>query len=154
MWAHYAENHTGVCLGIEIVEEDKIRKMVYEPERLKSLFDASKSNADANEESLLKVLTTKYTQWEYEDEWRAFANLDDCDARTGLYYVDFGPTVLLREIIVGARCTKPVGEFAKLVKASGKVLEPVTIMKARPAFKTFTMIPQKLVTALTVKPSR
>ena len=154
MWAHYAESHTGVCLGIEVIEEGKIRKMVYEPERLMGLFDASKPNAGADEESLLKVLTTKYKQWEYEDEWRAFANLDDRDARTGLYYVDFGPTVLLREIIVGARCTKPVGEFAKLVKATRKVLKPVTITKARPAFKTFTMVPQKLVTPITVKPSR
>jgi hypothetical protein len=34
MWAHYAASHTGVCFGIDIIEEDKIRKMVYEPERL------------------------------------------------------------------------------------------------------------------------
>lgn len=154
MWAHYAASHTGVCLGIDIVEKDKIRKMVYEPERLKGLFDLTKPNGGANEETLLAVLTTKYKQWEYEDEWRAFAGLDDCDAKTGLYYVDFGPTILLREIIVGARCTKPVGQFAKLVKASGKVLKPVTIVKARPAFRTFTMVRQRRVTPITIKPSR
>lgn len=153
MWAHYAENHTGVCLGIDIVEEDKIRKMVYEPERLTGLFDASKPMAGANEDTLLKVLTTKYKQWEYESEWRVFANLDECDARTGLHYVDFGPTVVLREIIVGARCPKPIGQFAKLVKASGKVLSPVTICKARPAFQTFTMVRQNRVAPITVHPS-
>lgn len=154
MWAHYAESHTGVCLGLDVTEPDKIRKMVYEPERLKGLFDASKPNAGADEETLLKVLTTKYKQWEYEDEHRVFANLDDMDAKTGHYYVDFGPTFMLREIIVGARCKKPVGELAKLVKGSGKVLKPVTIMKARPAFQTFTMVPQKRVTPLTVNPTR
>ena len=154
MWAHYAANHSGVCLGVDIVEEDKIRKVVYEPERLKSLFDSSRPNAGADEESLMKVLTTKYKQWEYEDERRVFANLDDCDARTGLYYVDFGPTVVLREIVLGARCTRPVGEFARLVTASRRVLKPVTIFKARPAFETFTMVRQKLVTPITIKPSR
>lgn len=154
MWAHYAESHAGVCLGIDVTEEDKIRKMVYEPERLKGLFEASKPNAGADEESLLKVLTTKYKQWEYEDEWRIFANLDDRDPRTGMYYVDFGPTMFLREIIVGARCAKPVGELAKLVRASGKALKPVSIFKARPAFKTFTMVSQKRVTPVTVRPSR
>lgn len=154
MWAHYAEGHTGVCLGIDIVEGDKIRKMVYEPERLKGLFDASKPNAGANMETLLTVLTTKYKQWEYEDEWRAFADLDDRDAKSGLYYVDFGPDMVLREIIVGARCTKPVGEFAKLVKASNKVLKSVTIIKARPAFQTFTMVRQRRVTTITVTPGR
>jgi hypothetical protein len=154
MWAHYAESHKGVCLGFDILEEEKIQKMVYEPDRLKGLFDVAKPNAGANEETLLKVLTTKFKQWEYENEWRVFANLDDRDAKTGLYYVDFGPNVVLREIIVGARCSKPVGDFAKLVKASGKVIKPVTVIKARPAFQTFTMTPQKGVKALTVKPSR
>jgi hypothetical protein len=48
MWAHYAEGYSGVCFGIDIVEEDKIRKMVYEPERLKGLFDATRSNRPAS----------------------------------------------------------------------------------------------------------
>jgi hypothetical protein len=154
MWAHYAESHTGVCLGIDVVERETIREMVYEPARLRGLFDASKPNAGADEESILRILTTKYKQWEYEDEWRAFAYLNERDAKSGLYYVDFGPTMLLREIIVGARCKRPVGEFAKLVKASGKVLKQVTIIKARPAFETFTMVRQKLVAPITVRPSR
>ena len=154
MWAHYADNHSGVCLGFDILEEDKIQKMVYEPNRLRGLFDIAKPNDGANLEALRKVLTTKYKQWEYENEWRVLANLDDCDAKTGLYYVDLGPNVVLREIVVGARCTKPVGHFAKLVKASGKVTKAVTVIKARPAFETFTMIPQKKVKALTVKPHR
>lgn len=154
MWAHYAESHKGVCLGFDILEEDKIRKIVYEPDRLKDLFDVTKPNAGADKETLLKILTTKFKQWEYENEWRVFANLDDYDTKTGLYYVDFGPTVVLREIIVGARCSKPVGDFAKLVKASGKVIKPVTVIKARPDFQTFTITPQKSVKALSVKPSR
>lgn len=154
MWAHYAESHTGVCLGIDIVEEDTIRKMVYESERLKGLFVANKPIAGASEETLMKVLTTKYKQWEYENEWRAFATLEERDAQTGFYYVDFGPTVVLREIIVGSRCTKPVGAFAKLVKASGKVLKSVTIIKARPALQTFTMVRQMRVVPITVSPSQ
>lgn len=154
MWAHYAESHKGVCLGIDILEEDKIQKMVYEPDRLRGLFNEGKPNAGANQATLRTVLTTKFKQWEYENEWRVFANLDDRDAKTGLYYLDFGPNVVLREIIVGARCSKPVGDFAKLVKASGKVIKPVTVIKARPAFQTFSMTQQKRVKALTVKPIR
>lgn len=154
MWAHYAKGHTGVCLGIEVTEPDKIRKMVYEPERMQGLFDASKPNVGASADTLLKVLTTKYKQWEYEDEYRVFAGLDEKDETTGLYYVDFGPTFMLREIIVGTRCKKPVGELAKLVRASGKVLEPVIVLKARPAFRTFSIVCQKLVKPITVSPTR
>jgi hypothetical protein len=40
------------------------------------------------------------------------------------------------------------------VRASGKVLKPVTIIKARAAFETFTMVRQKLVKPITVQPTR
>jgi Protein of unknown function (DUF2971) len=154
MWAHYADAHTGVCLGIDVLEEEMIREVVYEPERLRDLFDATKPRAGATQATMFKVLTTKYAQWSYEEERRVFANLKDRDPVTGHYYVDFDSKVMLREVIVGARCPRSVGALAKLVKASGKVLKPVTVLKARPAFSTFTMVRQKLVKPITVPPTR
>lgn len=154
MWAHYADSHKGVCLGFDLLDEEKLQKMIYEPDRLKGLFDKTMPDSNVNEYTLMKVLTTKYKQWEYENEWRVFANLEDCDAKTGFYYVDLGPNFLLREVIVGANCAAPVHHLAKLVKESGKVLEPVTVIKARPAFQTFTMTVQKKVKTLVVKPAR
>src|SRR5262245_19701736 len=43
MWAHYADSHTGVCIGVDMLEEDKLFKVIYEPERLKGMFDHAKS---------------------------------------------------------------------------------------------------------------
>lgn len=154
MWAHYAKSHTGICLGIDVLEEDKLRKVIYEPDRLKGLFDGAKPLAGATEESLTKVLTTKFKQWEYEDEWRVFAKLDDRDPLTGLYYVDFAPTFTLREVIVGARCKRSVGSFAKLIKAAGKLHHPITIVKARPAFQAFEMVRQQRISPITVRPTK
>jgi len=154
MWAHYAQNHTGVCLGIDVIEEHKVRAVVYEDDRLQGLFDASKPLGGANHETLMRVLTTKYKQWAYEDERRVFVSRHDRDPATGHYYVDFGPTLILREVILGVRCQTPVGRLAKLVKSSGKVLKPVTVFKTRPAFQTFTMVRQKRISALTVLPLR
>ncbi len=153
MWAHYADGHKGVCLGIDVVEEDKIKKVFYASDRLEGLFDAAKPNAGATHATLLQVLTTKYKQWEYEEEHRVFAALDDRDPLTGHHYVDFDDKVVLREVIVGARCKKPVGEFAKVIRATGNALRPITIIKARAAFETFTMTRQKRVTPITVRPT-
>lgn len=147
MWAHYAQNHTGVCLGFD-VPDDKAKQMRYEPERLTGLIDPSKPLRGVTNDVLEAVVTTKYAQWSYEEEWRLFAKLQEKDPN-GFFYLPFGDTLVLREIIVGARCTKSVGSFRKLLEPVNK---SVTIIKARPAFDTFTMIRQKRVTAIAVLP--
>lgn len=148
MWAHYAENHTGVCLGFD-VPDDKPRKMVYEPERLKLLVDQAKPLRGITVDLLEQVVTTKYAQWAYEEEWRLFAKLEERDPVNDEFYLPFGPNFRLREIIVGARCPKSVGSFKKLL---GRVEQPITIIKARPAFESFTIVKQQRVTAITVNP--
>lgn len=37
MWAHYAENHTGVCLGLD-VPDGRSAKVCYEAERLQCIL--------------------------------------------------------------------------------------------------------------------
>ena len=148
MWAHYAKSHTGICLGFD-VPEDCPKKMIYEPERLKWAVDFAKPIRGVDHSLLEKVITTKYEQWAYEEEWRIFANLEDPDPLNGEYYLNFGPNLTLREIIVGANCQKSVGSFRKLV---GDVEQSVTIIKARPAFDTFSMVKQQRVKPIVVLP--
>ena len=40
MWGHYAKNHTGVCLGIEVPDQRPM-KVSYEPHRLQVLLEIS-----------------------------------------------------------------------------------------------------------------
>lgn len=150
MWAHYARSHTGVCLGFD-VPDDKPRKMVYEPERIKWAVELAKPLRGIDTQLLEKVVTTKYEQWAYEEEWRLFAKLEEPDQINGEYYLNFGPSLALREIIVGARCMCSVGSFKKLV---GDVEQSVEIFKARPAFETFTMVRQKKVSPIVVLPKQ
>jgi hypothetical protein len=146
MWAHYAQSHTGVCLGFD-VPDDKPREMVYQPERIKWAVDLTKPIRGVDSGLLEQVITTKYAQWAYEEEWRLFSKLTDPDPTNGEYYLDFGPDMTLREIIVGARCQNSVGSFKKLI---GVVEQSVKIIKARPAFETFTMVRQKNVVPIIV----
>lgn len=150
MWAHYAQSHTGVCLGFD-VPDDKPKQMVYEPERIKWAVDHAKPIRGIDANLLEKVITTKYTQWAYEEEWRLFAKLEDPDPTNGEYYLNFGPDLTLRQIIVGARCPNSVGSFKSLV---GDVEMSVEIIKARPAFETFTMVTQKNVSPIIVLPKK
>lgn len=150
MWAHYAQSHAGVCLGFD-VPDDKPKKVVYEQERVKWAVDLTKPIRGVDVDLLERVVTTKYAQWAYEEEWRLFAKLQEPDPRNGEYYLDFGADLTLREIIVGARCLSSVGSFKRLV---GKVEKSVEIIKARPAFETFTMVRQRKVSPIVVGPKQ
>lgn len=146
MWAHYGDKHYGVCLGLD-VRDDLAKQVQYEAERLKGLLDPSKPLLGLDEGKIEAVLLTKFRDWAYEREWRVFAGLDERD-RNGHYYVDFGPDMFLRSVILGARCTESVSNAANLV---GKVLKPVDIWKARASFSRFEITRQRRIPKLTVK---
>jgi hypothetical protein len=148
MWAHYADSHQGVCLGFDVPDEMP-RRIEYGRERVQYVIDPNKSVGGITEELLIKVLTTKYAEWSYEEEWRLFSKLKQPDPDNGEFYLPFGPELQLREIIVGVRCSAPVGSFRKLI---GRVDQSVTIVKARAAFETFSIVRQQKVTPITVNP--
>ena len=148
MWAHYAEKHNGLCLGFDL-SDDKgfVQKVRYRPHRLRNLLDSSKRLDGVDNAIIEEMLTTKYKGWSYEQEYRVFAELKD-QQTNGLYYFDFGPELMLREVILGARCKLSVGSVAKAV---GKPPHSVQVFKARPAFDSFQIVRQKRVTPLNIK---
>jgi hypothetical protein len=148
MWAHYGKNHTGVCLGIE-VSASRAMKVSYEPSRLKMLLDASKLETAVDEDIIRTVATTKFKEWEYEREWRLLEWLESPDPETGLHYLEFSPDFELREIILGARCERPMSAIREQVYCNtGKIV----MKKARPAFDTFRMVQQRQLTSITISP--
>lgn len=150
MWAHYADKHAGVCLGFE-VEEKLLSTVEYTDEKIDVEFGAHLPNHGLSEELLNKVLTTKSTAWESEQERRALAELKIPDPKSGLYYTDFGPQVQLRAVIIGYRCGWTT---AKVVDVLGQVAAPVRVWKARPAFGRFAMVEQHEVKPVTVRPPK
>jgi len=148
MWGHYARNHTGVCLGVE-VPDDRVVRMNYEPDRLEFLLEMSPLDAVVDQDAIKKVVTTKFKEWEYEREWRYLASLENKDEDTGLYYVYFSPHFELREIIVGARCERSLEDIRKQVFGNTAT---ITMIKARAAFGTFSIVRQKMQNLLTVSP--
>jgi hypothetical protein len=149
MWAHYAEKHTGIALGFDVLDK-LLTEIKYTERKISVPLGPHLPKMGLTEDLLNKVRMTKATDWSYEREYRVEAELKDKDPKTGLYYVDFGPQATLREIIIGHRCTLTAATIRPML---GTVTAPVRISKARPAFGRFEMVENKAVRAVTVKPT-
>ncbi len=73
MWSHYAVNHTGICIEYDFSKVDNmdVLPVCYSNERPQIPQDIS------DRERVFRVLLTKDSVWEYEDEWRLFTKADE-----------------------------------------------------------------------------
>lgn len=97
------------------------------------------------------MFCTKSREWAYEQEYRTVADLKVRDPVSGHFYVDFGPELQLREVILGARNQSPVGQLAKLFRQPEY---PVSVFKARAAFQEFAMVPNRRISPIKVRARR
>ncbi|WP_447835868.1 DUF2971 domain-containing protein [Aeromonas salmonicida] len=92
MWAHYANEHKGLCIGYEpdIIttsttnlpnELNKLHKINYDTSRFDPLSDYFDNRSAARwiNSVLKKMLTTKSDEWIYEKEHRYIHPITDCD---------------------------------------------------------------------------
>lgn len=129
-WAHYAERHTGLCLGFDI-EDSLLHKIDYVDKR----FQLPQIPQESDMERLLK---TKYSHWSYEQEHRLWAELKNKEE--GHYFKYFDGEFSLKQVIVGHKSNITRDE---LNTALGSLASECEAFKARPAFKTFDMVKQK-----------
>jgi hypothetical protein len=67
-----------------------------------------------------KLLSTKSEAWKYEKEWRVFLRLEEGSWNQGagrvLYFADFGPELMLQEVILGAASKTAVSEVSEATR--------------------------------------
>lgn len=86
MWAHYANNHCGMCVEYELLEFNKKLMftpvpIIYSEERVCfTSFNTSTVERDASE-LFIKSLTTKSLDWSYEKEWRIIRDDAACGSK-------------------------------------------------------------------------
>ncbi len=138
-WSHYAEKHRGLCLGFDIPDEH-LGIVNYSAKRF--AIDAQKllNPCDLDPKTATALLFTKYAHWRYENEVRVFAELNDVDPNSGLYFAEFSDKLKLTEVIVG-----PQSELAErdLMGALGELRDGVDVFKARLAFGSFNVVRQR-----------
>lgn len=80
MWAHYAGNHTGVCIGYDLTDFELGYEETYHPILYvrNSDFTEEINNIDNDERNKLKILEEPFLKksydWSYEKEWRILIN--------------------------------------------------------------------------------
>lgn len=136
-WSHYGANHTGVCLGFDI-PDSLLLKVRYASKRGNVDIQAVvNTGGPAEERMMLDALSTKYIHWRYENEQRLFVGLDhNTMTPAGLYFVDFGPSLVLRQVIVGAKSNITRAEVAEALSD----MQGVETYKARLAYQTFSVV--------------
>ena len=146
LWSHYADKHFGICLGFD-VDDELIKDVIYQKSKLKGPLDLKKPYGGLNQEQMQKILYTKFSDWKYEDEVRVMADLNDpepcaCPDNSNrlCYFFDFNSQLQLKEIIVGMRSKVTKTEIQKSLQDYHHNVE---IIKARLAFNTFCVVPNK-----------
>ena len=130
VWAHYARKHFGFCLGFDVPDE-VCKRIRYVSERLPFPTVPVLADADA-------LIFTKYANWQYEQEIRIWAALDEQE--DGLYFSKFSDQLRLVRVISGARC---VVSRQEIEHALGSLADDVALVKARAGFTKFEVVKDK-----------
>lgn len=78
MWSHYADDHKGVVIGFDSkVLSQNWFPVMYQDERIDIPFGAS-ADSEEYKQAVVNILSTKFTTWGYEDEYRFFVKFDQC----------------------------------------------------------------------------
>jgi hypothetical protein len=76
MWAHYANRHTGICIGLEWKKftSHPPHKVLYQDEMSLTEFNSSRFEWEVHPRA-----RTKTPDWSYEQEWRVFSSARNSD---------------------------------------------------------------------------
>ncbi len=144
MWAHYADNHKGLALGFDVLDEANFYEVSYRSDR-PSLADLGVSTLnELGDEYVIQLLSTKFEAWRHEVEHRIFVSLSAADPVTGFYFLDFAPVLRLAQVLVGDRSTLGRSHLGRVL---GDHHVNVECFKVRPAFKNFEIVEDKLQSA-------
>ena len=148
MWAHYAERHYGMCLGFD-VQDDLAEEVTYRDKRLEWKLDKHKPQFGLSNDDIRKILLTKFVDWKYERERRILLPLEGSGPDDkGLYFQPFNKQFVLREVLLGDRCTLKAKDIVPLI---GKPEQSVSVRKIRSGFGEFRMEYQGLVPEVVVR---
>ena len=83
MWAHYANNHKGICVEYELLEINK--QLHFSPipvlysDKRADFFTFNQDTIDADTTRIfIESITSKSSDWNYEKEWRIIRDDSAC----------------------------------------------------------------------------
>lgn len=139
-WAHYADKHHGLCLGFDIPDE-KLDPVIYREKLTEPSDELLRREEDQRWQHFKQVISTKYLHWQYENEVRVYVDLrGETPDGEGRHFTNFSDEIALKEVIVGHRSTLTRDDIQAAV---GDGAHHVSLCKARLAFKSYSVVPQR-----------
>lgn len=144
MWAHYGANHTGVCLGYDLLE---LRKLVKNQNKETMFLLTDYVNEiiplkDFKDESMIfHWFGTKHKIWKHEDEIRLISRPLIFNEKKRNYFKI--PKELIREIYLGYLFSE-VHE-AEIIELIQTEYSHVSLFKVLPDYKTFKLIKEEIL---------
>jgi Protein of unknown function (DUF2971) len=142
LWGHYAERHTGIALGFDIPSE-LLKPVIYDRKPMKIDINQEAGKLELFEETIGRLILTKFYDWKYEEELRFFVKLDHETVESGMYFYPFDTKLILREVILGPRCELPITKIRELTDS---LAPSVSVISSRIAFSSFRVIKNRLRT--------
>lgn len=142
MWAHYANDHKGLCYGFD-VNSDHIVKINY-VKNLRAFDEKILKDDEINKREVDYASKTKSEHWRYEKEYRHYVSLDENEIEakkqgTRKLFLEFSDSLVLKEMIIGAKSSIKSLEIEKCLSSKGDVI----VSTARPSFREFKMVKQQ-----------
>jgi hypothetical protein len=117
MWGHYADSHKGIALGFEIPDDDLLH-VVYTKNRASIAFDPDTRSVVGGEDTVNHLLKTKFEDWEYEQEYRFFIDLESSQREGSNYFADFSGKLVLSDVILGFKCDLRIEQVKELIRSN------------------------------------
>jgi len=137
LWSHYADKHRGVALGFEIPDVCLL-PISYKAARLELELEKNMLKTGKVDDDLgVKLLTTKFADWAYEDEVRMFLKPHETYEELGLHFYPFSSELTLKQVVIGARAAVSRKEVAAAIQPQDSDVE---IISTRLAFKSFRIM--------------
>lgn len=137
LWSHYADKHRGICLAFEVPDQF-LNEITYAPARLEIDFELEAKNpGGVSHQTVQKLLTTKFADWQYENEVRMFVRPEEVVHDSGLQFYPFGDDLALRAVYLGPRCTVTPNEVRDAFRSEE---QRVKVHATRLAFKSYHVI--------------
>lgn len=138
MWGHYGDKHQGVCLGFEIPDHLLVKvDYVTGLEKVKVNSDTPQKDIEL---MLSQLKSKKFHGWKYEKEHRQFLSLKKLHKESNFYFLPFSDSLVLSEVILGARCQLTIKGLKELLSA---YKTKVYLKKARIAYTKFKVVEDK-----------
>lgn len=113
MWAHYADEHKGAVIEIDVDELAREPKREGEVQCLAEvIYQDKRIDILAEKIPPWSTLIYKSQSWSYEQEWRFIRSVDALQKKTETVYTIDVPSTAIRSIIFGARAFGPEEEQA------------------------------------------